>query len=105
MTPDELDSTGEDAVATEEEMRDFLNQAPNQTEQLGDDSLPWSPEEELLVVRPLLQAQSTGEHSVLSCIRNFVLFAAIASVIYSLMQTTSVRPHAANGVVPEKLLV
>merc|ERR1740120_133733 len=76
LTPDEFERTGEESVATEEEMRDFISQSPNKTEQLGEDSLPWSHEEELLVARPFLQVQRFGVGSA------FIL----AFVMYTFMR-------------------
>merc|ERR1719277_127242 len=93
LTPDEFESSGEDSVATDEEMRDFITQSPNKTEQLGDDSLPWSHEEELLVARPFLQAQRVGAAGAV----------IIAFFIYSAMRATSLLPEATNEVVQDKL--
>merc|ERR1719436_34448 len=93
LTPDEFESSGQDSVASEEEMRDFISQSPNKTEQLGDDSLPWSQEEELLVARPFLQPQGVGATS--ACI--------IVSVMYIFMRATSLLPSTSNDLVPEKL--
>jgi hypothetical protein len=102
QTPDEwLESTGEEAFATEEEMRGFIYQGINQTEELDMDSLPWAPEEELLVVRPV-HTDIVGSGSFMSRVRNVVLFAVMATMIYGLLRTSTV-PSGSTKV--EKLLV
>jgi hypothetical protein len=92
QTPDEWLESGEETFATEEEMRGIIDQARNQTEQLDLDSLPWSPEEELLVVRPL-RAESARD-SKTSSVRNVVLFAAMATMIYGLLRKSAISGTA-----------
>jgi hypothetical protein len=103
QTPDEwLEATGEDSVATVEEMGELLQQL-NETDELAVDSLPWSPEEELLVHRA--PVQKVRGSSIMSKIRSPVLFAAMAALIYSLVRTTSVFPNAKGAMSTEKQMV
>jgi hypothetical protein len=83
-------------------MRGIIEQGRNKTEELTLDSLPWSPEEELLVVRPLQKESSGG--SGISMARNVVLFAAMATMIYGLLRS-SVAPGTAQKTHAEKLFV
>jgi hypothetical protein len=102
QTPDEWMESGEETFATEEEMRGFIEQGRNQTQELTLDSLPWSPEEELLVVRPLRKETSVGNG--MGIVRNVVLFAAMATMIYGLLRS-SVAPGTAHKSQTEKLFV
>merc|ERR1719373_1017771 len=103
QTPDEwLEATGEDSVATAEEMGAFIKQL-NETDELEADSLPWSPEEELLVHR--VPMQSAGSSTIMSNIRGPVLFAAMAALIYSVVRSTSVFPSSKGKMTFEKQLV
>merc|ERR1719277_1856708 len=95
LTPDELEATGEDTTATQEEMQTCITQAENQTQELSVDSLPWSPEEELLTVRPV-SMQHSGGNTLLSAIRNVLMFAIMATVIYSLMRAASDVPSGVS---------
>jgi hypothetical protein len=106
QTPDEwLESTGEETVATIEEIKDFVDSAENQTqylEEMGEDLLPWSPEEELLVVRPVLP----GEQRKGKWVRGIALFAAIAGIAYSLLHGwSSMSGKSAKGVSADKMYV
>merc|ERR1719373_971221 len=97
QTPDEwMENSGEETFATKEEMQDIVDQAKNQTEELAIDSLPWSTEEELLVVRPA-QAQNGRGSTIMSSFRSAALFVAMASAIYSFVRTTSIVPKAMCG--------
>jgi len=62
--------------------------------------LPWSAEEELLVVRPPQMQAPTG-----NSLRNVVAFAALASVAYAFSQTKSSVPHFADKGSVEKFMV
>merc|ERR1719506_378825 len=112
QTPDEwLDSTGEETTATDEEMLDHVGKADvilsldlNSThlEHFDAAPLPWSPEEELLVVRPPQMKAGAGS-TLLSKMFNVVLFAAIVSVVYGLMRNSPVAKPTGYGA--EKLMV
>jgi hypothetical protein len=105
QTPDEwLETTGEEAVASEEEMHSIVNRAQNQTEELAIDSLPWSPEEELLcVVRPQ-QKQDVGSNTAMGSIRTFALFASLSIAVYAVVRS-AFGASTVNGVGAEKVLV
>jgi hypothetical protein len=105
QTPDEwLESSGEEMMASEEEMQAIVNQAQNPTTELELDSLPWSPEEELLVVRPV-QVHQSGGSNIVAGVRNIILVAAMATAIYSMVRSTSAVPHALSDPGTHKLFV
>jgi len=103
QTPDEwLDSTGEDTTASMEDIQALLDNAQNSSqEELDADFLPWSPEEELLVVRPGQDVQGAKSSSL----RTVVLFAAMASLMYGLVHSTSGSKGQIYGVSMEKMHV
>jgi len=95
LTADEwLESTGADTTASEEEMQEHLTkaetvadtQAKNANELGHADimSLPWSAEEELLVVRPqqTLAAGNSWCTVFLAAMRNIVFVAALSGMAY-----------------------
>merc|ERR1719491_1585759 len=104
LTPDELEAMGEETMASEEEMQTCLEQAQNQTEEFSADSLLWSPEEELLTVRPV-RMEPAGSNTVVLGMCNILLFSAIATVVWSMMHATSVDPYATSSVSAEKYSV
>merc|ERR1719213_437349 len=92
QTPDEwLDSTGEEATATDDEMMKHVDVAnywddlkPNSTEaEFEVEGLPWDTEEELLVGRPLSVKQASGS-TFIATLRNALLFALVAVIAYGL---------------------
>jgi hypothetical protein len=103
QTPDEwLEATGEDSVATAEEMGALIKQL-NESDDLEVDSLPWSPEEELLVHRA--PAQNARGSTFMTKIRSPVLFAAMAALIFSVVRSLSIFPKAKGTMNSEKQLV
>jgi len=95
LTADEwLASTGNDTTATEAEMSGHVTRAEavadtkaKNANELGEEgmaSLPWSAEEELLVVRPpqMLAAGNSWCTSFLSTMRNIVFVAALSGIAY-----------------------
>jgi hypothetical protein len=105
QTPDEwLEATGEEAVASEEEMQGAISQQENSTEQLDIESLPWSPEEELLVMRPP-PVPKVGGNAAVSTIRNVALFASMAAAVYSIVNSISKGQGAISGGGAEKFSV
>jgi hypothetical protein len=105
QTPDEWMESGEDTFATAEEMRGIIDQERNETETLDLDSLPWSPEEELLVVRPLPMESTAGKGaSTTRTIRGILMFMAMSTMIYSMLRRSAV-PSASYRSRPEKLFV
>lgn len=113
QTPDEwLESTGEETTATDDEMKTHIEKAEllsaNSTqkdEESGieeDVILPWSPEEELLVVRPA-QPDKTSKGSMFATMRNILLVVSALSIAYSFFPSSS---HAKKGPLGcDKLLV
>jgi len=89
QSPDEwLESTGEETTATDEEMQVHIDMSASNTtditeqEQVMYETLPWSPEEELLVLRNPEVKVATQQ--TLGYIGNIVLFMALISVGYAL---------------------
>merc|ERR1740130_1940360 len=98
---------GDDASASEEELSQFTSVANSTSEvesvEVKDahDLMMWSHEEELLIVRPALApAASRGSAGPL---RNVVLFAALASVMFGLVRT--VVPSSGSKEVQQKFMV
>jgi len=99
QTPDEwLATTGQDTVATTAEMTAHVEEAEagmstevKTTQELDDlASLPWSPEEELLVCRqPPMQTAGAGASSLLANLRSVVLVMAIGSIVYGLLRNSA----------------
>jgi len=115
QTPDEwLESTGGETTASTEEMKTHIDKhAAESSKASGQNAaqdgldlpvLPWSAEEELLVVRPPQMQTPTG-NSLLGSLRNVVAFASLASVAYALSQTKSSVPHCADKGSVEKFMV
>merc|ERR1719198_496564 len=113
QTPDEwLESSGEETTASDDEMLVHVHKADigrtpdaNRTEyeDMDMEALPWSPEEELLVVRPPQQPNIAGG-SVLATMRNALLFATVVAVAYGLVRSP-MAAAGAKGVSAEKFLV
>merc|ERR1719440_2095963 len=86
------DVNGADSVATPEELEQFTNSSTNDiTKSVDDihDLMMWSHEEELLIVRPEVAATSkTGLAVVIGQLRNAMMFAAVASVVFGVVRTT-----------------
>merc|ERR1719183_2540906 len=102
LTPDEwLESTGGETTATEEEMQGHVEKAVSSSsvESSNRASLPWSPEEELLVVRPAMQS----DHGIT---RNAIMFMAVGSVAFGMVRN-ALAPRAVTSKVSgcEKYLV
>jgi len=114
QSPDEwLESTGEETTATDEEMLAHVSKAElrpafevNSTQQEGIevDLLPWSPEEELLVVRPLQMQPAVGS-TLISTTRNALMFAAMVAIAYGLVKAPWTGAAGAGGMSAEKILV
>jgi len=103
QTPDEwLQSTGEETMATEEEMQGVIEQdQSNRTQALHIDSLPWSSSEELLFER-----RAGSERSgVISTIRNILLVSAMLATMYSFVHVSSGGPGKKGALSPEKHFV
>jgi len=101
LTPDEwVNATGGETVASNEEMSAHVEKAKalkvdrrETLEEIGE--LPWAPEEELLVVHQPLE-QKVGGSILLADVRNVVLFMAMVSLAYGLVQH-SMRASKAGG--------
>jgi len=104
QTPDEwLESTGEETTATEAEMKAHVDKSEQSRVEDSSTglSLPWSPEEELLVVRP---AMRSGRDVT----RDAIMFMIMASLAFGMVRFSAASaPRAAaskaNGC--EKYLV
>jgi len=91
QTPDEwLESTGEESTATEQEMQVHVEQAAGSQVEEGASSLPWSHEEELLVVRPVLQSDNVVHGSY---VRNAMMFMAMSSFAFAVVRS-ALAPQA-----------
>jgi len=105
LTPDEwLEATGEDERVSDEERDAFMEKVasmPSVTLEL--DSLPWSPEEELLCSAGLMQPAK--ETSMMSSLRNAALLAVMLAMAYSLLQTSSFSQGSHGGARMDKVLV
>jgi len=103
LTPDEwFATTGEDEMVSDEERYSFIDKAASMpSASLEIDSLPWSPEEELLCPAALMQPGKGS--TMISSMRNASMFALLVAVAYGLLQTSSSarRVHAAT----EKVMV
>jgi hypothetical protein len=94
QTPDEwLESTGEESTATEQEMQVHVEQAAGSQLEEGASSLPWSHEEELLVVRPVLQSDNVVHGSY---VRNAMMFMAMSSFAFAVVRS-ALAPQAATS--------
>merc|ERR1712232_1234018 len=76
------------ASANLRENEDFL---------LHDEKLPWSHEEELLVVRPMRIQASSSRSSLAMVLRSLFLFAALASATFGLVRTVQLALHGEEG--------
>jgi hypothetical protein len=106
QTPDEwLEKTGAETTASLEEIQSFMDNVENQAQQEIDEDVlvPWSPEEELLVVRPAQEIASKGP--LVTSIRGLMLIAAITGIMYSLLKGWSSASDNIKGVSAEKLYV
>jgi hypothetical protein len=110
QTADEwLQSTGEDTTASDDEMRAHAETASSRGDRAEDDldidSLPWSLEEELLVVRPL-PGQSQTSSGLFSTMRSALLFAAMVATIYGMVRSPLSGASSPGGAAcSEKFLV
>jgi len=103
QTPDEwLQSTGEETMATEEEMQGVIEQdQSNRTQALHIDSLPWSSSEELLFER----RAGSEKSGVISTIRNILLVSVMLATMYSYLHAPSSGPGKKGALSPEKHFV
>jgi len=102
QTADEwLIESGIDSVATEEEMRQFTSaRKPDVVEDEG--AMPWSTEEELLVVRPRPNARSGYSYALL---RPFVLVTLAGLLSVGFIQTLKASSAAARDTGSAKFMV
>jgi len=96
----ELEAMGDESQATNEQMLVHVEKAESLKANMTDDEeileLPWSLEEELLVVRQP-QVQHAGSSTLLANVRNVVLFMAIASIAYGLVHNPMCTGKSATG--------
>lgn len=96
-----------DTTATDEEMLAHVSTAEqNRTDQeeIGVGNLPWSSEEELLVVRPLHVKQAAAG-TFISTARNALLFTSMVVIAYGLLRSPWAHTSPSKGFSPEKYLV
>jgi hypothetical protein len=92
QTPDEwLDATGEETMATEEEMAIHIEDKPSTHDKMDAETLPWLPEEELLVSRTVHMRSSS------TILRNLLLCLAIMSLAISMVRSSASLPQASKG--------
>merc|ERR1719326_1952340 len=99
------DADGADSVATQEELEQFTNSSVSDISDSVDDIhdlMMWSHEEELLVVRPTFAP--TTQTGYVAQLRNVILFAALASVVFGIVRTVT-DPSGKVGEMPQKFMV
>jgi len=112
QTPDEwLESTGLETEATEAEMKEHVSKAEmvreveatqaEQEDKEDADTLPWSPEEELLVFRPPVVQQASGI-GLIATLRSALLFTAMVAAAYGLVHNSWAAKSTADA---EKFMV
>merc|ERR1719428_2695583 len=97
-----VEATGEEPVASEEEMRQHAERAPSQP--IRNEDLPWSAEEELFCVRPVPQ-EAAARHPAWAVGRNVALVLALVSFAVGALRTSSAAASATSSQKPVKLLV
>jgi hypothetical protein len=86
LTPDEwLLTTGEDVIASDDEMANHVN-AHTEPDKVDISTVPWSPQEELLVVRPVKIPEALPENTTL---RNMLLFLCVLTIGYSMVRSST----------------
>jgi len=95
--------TGTVERATRKEMRKFKPSSENSTLTAEPEELPWSPEEELLVVRPKSHPIKTAPF--LATLRPVVLFVAAGSIAFSLVRIFGVASMSSNDIGTVKFIV
>jgi hypothetical protein len=95
LTPDEwVEATGGDEVVSIEEKADFFEKIQATRSNLNETlPLPWTFEEELLVVRVVPQAQVGTNNTLVSFIRSALLFVAMVGLAYGMMQASVLVKH------------
>merc|ERR1719401_2713825 len=103
-TPAEwTDITGMTERATRKEMRKFTPSSENSTLMWEPEELPWSPEEELLIVRPKTQPVKT--FSFFARLRPAVLVVSAGSFAWSLCRSFGVVSLSSSDISNAKLVV
>jgi len=101
QTPDEwLQATGEETTATDEEMTAHAQKVDSiHTDEVQ--SLPWHPEEELLVTR----RSPAGDSSMFASMRSAVLLMIMVSITYAMGSHSLAAPKTGGGGKAEKYMV
>jgi len=103
--PDEwMEVSGDDGTATEEEMREHVAKAANAPAKFravkGDlaveDLMPWSNEEELIIVKPAATEDLRPASSMSASLRSIALLAASGSLAYAAIQSLQSGMKAAS---------
>mmetsp|Transcript_58980 Transcript_58980/g.91772 ORF Transcript_58980/g.91772 Transcript_58980/m.91772 type:complete len:551 (-) Transcript_58980:62-1714(-) len=101
-TDEWLLESGIDFVATEEEMRQFMSHTASISSVHEEELVPWTSEEELLVVRP---KQEFRKSYSLSVVRPFVLLAVAGVLSFGLIQTWQASSAASRDTGSAKFVV
>jgi len=108
-----IEASGDAGTATKEEMMQHVARAtdaadaPVQADLAVEDLMPWSHEEELIVVRPNVDEQLMPRSTISTALRSLALLAASGSFAYAMVQTVQSKSSlGASGVLGnEKYLV
>jgi len=103
LTPDEwLAATGEEGVASHEEIKHHIEKNLNNPNSFEEDPLPWVHEEELLFHRP---ARAQKPFETTPFVRNGVIFSALAAFAFSILKFAVSLSKEGPGKKHEKHLV
>jgi len=88
-----MEESGSDGTATEEEMKRFVKDTAEaadtsaQSDLQVEDLMPWSHEEELIVVKPVIPESTSHSSSLTSTLRSLALITASGSMAYAAILT------------------
>jgi len=89
--PDEwVEASGIDVSASEEEMQQYIQWSRNSSASnvADEEAMTWSPEEELLVIRPVAGSQQSLSNKAPATTRSIVLFAVAGILSWALIQAS-----------------
>jgi len=104
LLPEEWQATsGNDGVATHKEMTEHVSRAAIVTDDqvqvdlAVEDLMPWSHEEELIVVRPISTGQSSHSGPMFAVLRSIALLGLSASFAYGMIRTVQKTSALGSG--------
>lgn len=101
LTPDEwFAATGDEGVASHEEIKHAIDHGENNPDGFEDDPLPWVHEEELLFHRP-----ASKPNPFTAIFRNGMMFAGLVAFAFSVLRFTTEVLKSGPGMKHEKHLV